>query len=122
MIVAVAVFFVLVLISAAAIVYPLLPGHGSPAPVQDVPAVGATDEDIERAVRDLRRARGRSGDFCPACGSPHKPVDRFCVKCGGELPQAAPPGPICPACGTALHEGDRFCSKCGHSMAPAEVA
>jgi uncharacterized OB-fold protein len=120
--VSVAVFFVLVLISAAAIVYPLLQGRRSPASAQEVRAVRATDEDIERAVRDLRRARGRSGDFCPACGSAHKPNDRFCVHCGGELPGAAPPSPVCPACGTALHEGDRFCSKCGHSMAPVEVA
>jgi uncharacterized OB-fold protein len=119
MIVGVAVFFVLVLISAAAIVYPLLPGRGSPAPAQ---AVTATDEDIERAVRGLRLARGRGGDFCPACGSAHKPEDRFCVHCGGELPRAAPSGPVCPECGTALHEGDRFCSKCGHSMEPVEVA
>jgi uncharacterized OB-fold protein len=119
MIVGVAVFFVLVLISAAVVVYPLLPGRGSPAPAQSAPA---SDEDIRRAVRDLRRARGRSGDFCPACGSPHKPDDRFCVHCGGELPGAASPGPLCPACGTALMTGDRFCSKCGHSMAPVEVA
>ena len=122
MIVGVAVFFVLVLISAAAIVYPLLQRRGAPAPARDVPAVRATDEDIERAVRDLRRSRGRSGDFCPACGNAHKPNDRFCVHCGGELPGAASPSRVCPACGAALQDGDRFCSKCGHSMAPAEVA
>jgi hypothetical protein len=122
MIVGVAVFFVLVLVSAAAIVYPLLQRGGAPVPAQDIPAVRATDEDIERAVRDLRRARGRGGSFCPACGSAHKPDDRFCVHCGGELRGAARPSPVCPACDAALQDGDRFCSKCGHSVAPVEVA
>lgn len=115
----IAAFLVLALISAAVIIYPLLAGRGSPTPAK---GVASTDEEIQRAVRDLRRARGRSGNFCPSCGSAYKANDRFCVYCGGELPLAAPSGPVCPACGAALHEGDLFCSKCGHSMTPEEAA
>ena len=42
----------LLLLAAAAVAYPLLPGR---APSSKTPAV--TDSDIEKAVRDLRRAR-----------------------------------------------------------------
>jgi predicted amidophosphoribosyltransferase len=113
--VSVAIFFLLALIAAAIIVYPLLPGR--------VPAV--TDGDIERVVRDLRRDRRRdaSGLSCPVCGQGYQAGDRFCVACGGALSetQAILPGLVCPSCGAAIHEGDHFCARCGHNMAAGEV-
>ena len=114
-----AVVFLLTVIVAGVLIYPLLPGR---APVQSEPAL--TDGEIERAVRDLRRARSRSGFFCPACGTGYKAGDHFCVRCGGELPQAAAAsaGPACPSCGAPIQESDSFCAKCGHSMVVEEAA
>ena len=115
------VFFVLAAISVGIIAYPLLPGR---APAQPVPAL--TDPEIERAVRDLRHRRGRGGLSCPSCGEAYQEGDRFCVRCGGSLPeveaQAEPDGLVCASCGASLHEGDQFCAKCGHRAAAEEVA
>lgn len=117
----VAIFFLLALGAAAIIVYPLLPGR-----VVAQPAPAITDGDIERAVQDLRRARRASGSdrSCPACGQGYQVGDRFCVRCGGALPQAqtASSGLVCPACGAALGQGDSFCAKCGHRLSAKEVA
>lgn len=115
----VAIFFLLALIVVAAIVYPLLPGRTSPQPA---PAV--TDREIERAVRSLRQARSRDGLVCPTCGQAYRAGDRFCVQCGGTLPQpeAASEGLACPSCGATFREGDQFCAKCGHVIAAGEAA
>jgi predicted nucleic acid-binding Zn ribbon protein len=110
---------VLAVIAAAAIVYPLLPGRTA-----SLWAPTVAEEDIERAVRDLRRARSRDGLFCPTCGQAYQPGDRFCVQCGGTLsqPQAATEGPACPSCGAPIGEGDQFCAKCGHGIVAEEAA
>ena len=120
----VAIFFLLALLAAAAIAYPLLPGR-APAPLAPV----VTDGDIEAAVRKLRRARTAGGRACPACGKAYQPGDRFCVRCGGALPPgdqsktALPPAePLCPSCGATLQKGDRFCAKCGHTLDGEEAA
>ena len=114
------IFFVLALITAVAVAYPLLPGR---TPARTVPTV--TDKDIERAVRNLRQARGRDGLFCPVCGKGYQAGDRFCVRCGGDLPQAraaAAGGQSCPACGAPVRKGDQFCAKCGHGVTGGEAA
>lgn len=120
----VAIFFLLALLAAAAIAYPLLPGR-APAPLAPV----VTDGDIEAAVRKLRRARAEGGRACPACGKAYQPGDRFCIRCGGALPPgdqskpALPPAELlCPSCGATLQKGDRFCAKCGHTLDDEEVA
>ena len=113
------IVLLLLLLAGAAVAYPLLPGR---APSPETPAV--TDDDIERAVRDLRRATSQEGHGCPACGQVYQAGDRFCVRCGGALPQAGTQalGPACPSCGEAVREGDEFCAKCGHSMRTGETA
>lgn len=112
------VFFLLALIAAGAIAYPLLPGR---SPARSTPVV--TDGDIERAVRDLRRSRRQSSAACPACGQGYQPGDRFCVRCGGSLPQSeAPAGSSCPSCGASLHGDEQFCPKCGHRLVGGEAA
>ena len=120
----VAIFTLLALLAAVAIVNPLLPGR-EPAPL--APAV--TDGEIEAAVRKLHRARAGGGRACPACGEAYQPGDRFCVRCGGALlpgDQVGSPLPsaglVCPSCGAALQEGDRFCAKCGYTLHSEEVA
>jgi predicted amidophosphoribosyltransferase len=122
----VAIFFVLAVIVAAAIVYPLLPGRST-----SLPKPTLTDGEIERAVRNLRRARGRDGLFCSICGQAFQPGDRFCVRCGGTLPQpqtdpvgarSKQPSAACPSCGATIREGDEFCAKCGHSVVAEEAA
>ncbi len=114
---AIAIFFVLTLISAAVIAYPLMPGR---AAAQPAPAV--TDGDIEQAVRRLRRSQSQSGPACPSCGRAYQPGDRFCVGCGAALPAVAPAERLCPSCGASLREDDRFCPKCGHDTMGAEAA
>jgi uncharacterized OB-fold protein len=113
----IAVFIVLAVVAAIAIVYPLLPGAASNLPVPVV-----TDSDIDQAVRHLRRPRSKSGLSCPSCGQTYQAGDRFCVGCGATLAEVAPAAPACPACGAVLHEGDRFCLKCGHNLVVEEVA
>lgn len=125
----IAVFFVLAIIVAAAIVYPLLPGR-----TRALPAPTLTDAEIERAVRRLRKTRSRDGLLCPTCGQAFQPGDRFCVRCGGTLsqPQVDPagsgrmdaerPSPACPSCGATVREGDEFCAKCGHRIIAEEIA
>ena len=112
------VVFLLTVIVAGVLIYPLLPGK---APVQPEPVL--TDGEIERAVRNLRQARSRRGLHCPTCGQGYMAGDRFCVRCGGELPQAAgaSTGSVCPSCGAPMREDDRFCAKCGHSMVAEEA-
>ena len=120
----VAIFFLLTLLAAGVIVYPLLPGHASAAPAPVV-----TDDEIETAVRRLLRTRAEGGRACPTCGAAYQPGDRFCVRCGGALPlgdqakSALPPaGPLCPSCGATLQKGDKFCAKCGYTLQGEEVA
>ena len=115
----VAIVLLLLLASAGAIVYPLLPGR---TPADQEPTV--TDGDIERAVRDLRTARNSDGLLCPQCGKSYQAGDLFCVRCGQDLPQDKPMplGPVCPSCGAAIEETDQFCAKCGHAIAVGEVA
>jgi hypothetical protein len=120
------VLLILFILATAAVAYPLLSRQASTA---SAPAV--TDRDIERALRRLRDADPRAapapaGDLhCPACAHPYVAGDRFCVKCGADLPAGpiAAPSPValaCPACGASLRAGDVFCSKCGHRAAAGE--
>lgn len=122
----IAIFFMLAVLVAAVIVYPLLPGRTT-----SLSAPRVTEEEIERVVRNLRRARSREGSFCPTCGQAFQPGDRFCVQCGGTLsqPKADPVGAehiqqslACPSCGATIREGDQFCAKCGHRIVAEEVA
>ena len=118
MIMAVAIFFVLALIVAIIVIYPLLPGWRTHEPKPVV-----TDGEIEQAVREFRRTGGPVGPQCPACGQSYQAGDSFCVRCGGVLPQAqATAGvPACPSCGATLRDGDQFCAKCGHALGAEEV-
>jgi len=121
---AIAVFLVVALAVAAVLVYPLLSGRApaQPAPAQPAPAL--TDDEIEQAVRTLRRSRAGTGLACPACGAAYQAGDRFCVRCGEALPQQAAPASgsrVCPSCGAAVVEGDRFCAKCGYNVGGEEV-
>ncbi len=110
------VFFLLALVAAAIIAYPLLEsltGRGKP---NQSPAV--TDGDIDRAVDKLRRTRSQGDHSCPACGQAYQAGDRFCVRCGHDLAaeKVVPAGPACPSCGASIHKEDQFCAKCGHRM------
>ncbi len=114
---AIVIFFVLALAVVAAIAYPLLPGR---MPTGIAPP---SDDEIAQAVAELRRQRKQGGLRCPTCGASYQPGDRFCVRCGGELPAAPEEAAalLCPRCGTPYHEGDRFCVQCGYALAK-EVA
>lgn len=114
------VFFVLAVIAAGIIAYPMMPGR---APAQ--PATVLTDGEIEQAMRALRRSRSGGGLVCPSCGRAAQAGDLFCVGCGTGLPQSgAQPEPddlVCTACGAGLHAGDQFCAKCGHPVGAEEA-
>ena len=114
-----AIVLLLAIACVGAVVYPLLPGR---TPAYPEPAV--TDGDIEKAVRDLRTARKSGGLLCPKCGTGYQAGDRFCVRCGQDLPQVQPAavGPVCPSCGATVQASDQFCAKCGHSIAAEEAA
>jgi hypothetical protein len=130
--VSIAILLLIAIIAAGAIIYPLLPGRTAsrPAPaLRPAQCAGTgstaskvvTDGDIEQAVRDLRRARGRRDLSCPACGKAYQAGDRFCVRCGAGLPEPGPAGQSCPSCGADLHKGDLFCPKCGRSVPAGEA-
>lgn len=115
-------FFLLFFIVAAAVVYPLLPGKvaASAAPVASRRTW--TDRRIEAAVRRIREARNRGGLMCPQCGRAYQVGDRFCVRCGADLPQeeAKTDVRICPSCGAGLRPADLFCARCGHRLSGEE--
>jgi uncharacterized OB-fold protein len=120
----VVLFFVLAAAVAAALVYPLLPGRG-PA-VESPAALGPawSDGQIEGAVRRIRQARQEDGLACPDCGHAYRPGDRFCVRCGAELPLpegAVAGGRVCPSCGAVVRGDELFCSRCGHRLAVEEA-
>lgn len=106
-------FFGLGLVATAAIVYPLLPGPRARQAAIAASASPVSEAEIDRAVRALVEARRAGEPRCPACDRPCQPGDRFCVGCGGTLPQVARTEPRCPSCGAAYREGDRFCARCG---------
>jgi uncharacterized OB-fold protein len=108
-----AIFLLLAVAVAAALVYPLMPGQRH---ARQVPQV--TDGEIVAAVQEVRRARAGSGHRCAACGQGHRPDDRFCVRCGAPLSQQPPSGLVCRECGAPVKREDAFCPKCGHH-APA---
>jgi predicted amidophosphoribosyltransferase len=112
----VVIFLVLAFVTAAVIAFPLLPAATASQAVT-VPGNGAAG----RSARRSGQAGSKPGRACPSCGAPVQPGDRFCVKCGGTLPQTRPAARTCPACGASLEAEDRFCRKCGHNL-PAEGA
>lgn len=114
----IAIFLVLLLVSAGVVAYPLFsPGKQVREPRS------VSEADIERALRTMRSARPKTGLACPACGRAYQAGDQFCVQCGQALPEkAVDRGPICPACGAPVHEGDLFCAKCGAEVPGKEVA
>jgi RNA polymerase subunit RPABC4/transcription elongation factor Spt4 len=124
------IFLLLAAASAGIIIYPMLPGRAPAQPAQHAPAL--TEGEIERAVRDLRRARSRSAEgsshdmlACPDCGAAYHQGDLFCVRCGRSLPtvdvKAAPDELLCSSCGNTLHAGDQFCAKCGQPVVTKEA-
>lgn len=119
----IAIFFVMAVIVAAVIVYPLFTRRAYADRAYARPAPSVTDADIERALVKLRGARRQGDATCPSCGATYTPGDQFCVRCGGALmpARATADGPVCPSCGATLRVGDRYCSACGHNMAAEEV-
>jgi predicted amidophosphoribosyltransferase len=114
----IAVFLIMLLVSAGIVVYPLL-SKGQRAGLPN--AVG--DADIDRALRKMRPVRPQAGLACPYCGRSYQAGDQFCVQCGEPLPEkAVVRGPVCPACGASVHEGDLFCAKCGAQVSGEEAA
>lgn len=116
-------FFLLSLIVAVVVIYPLLPGRAAAVP----PVAGRrtwTDQRIEAAVRRIHETRSRTSLTCPDCGRAYQAGDRFCVRCGADLPleEAAEGGRICPSCGAALRPGDIFCARCGYRLSGEETS
>ena len=117
-------FTLLSLIAAAAVVYPLLPGKVAASAAPEASRRTWTDRRIEAAVRRIHEARSRDGLMCPQCGRAYQAGDRFCMRCGADLPQGetATDGRICPSCGAGLRPGDVFCSRCGHRLSAEEAS
>lgn len=116
-------FFVLAAAVAALLVYPLLPGKGPAAESQVAGGRTWNDGQIEGAVRRIRAARREGGLACPDCGYGYQPGDRFCVRCGADLPRqvASADGRVCPSCGAVVRLDELFCSRCGHRLAVEEA-
>ena len=38
-----------------------------------------------RNKREARKAQAKAKPFCPYCGSPRQPENKFCIKCGNKL-------------------------------------
>ncbi len=113
----IAIFVVMLLVSAGLVVYPLFsPGKQGGLPVS------VSEADIDRALRKMRSNRPKAGLTCPKCGRAYQAGDQFCVQCGEALPdKPVARGPVCPACGVSVHEGDLFCAKCGAQISEGEA-
>ena len=60
---------------------------------------------------------------CPSCGADNPDDNRFCHRCGKEIPENPEPNVIghrCPKCGTENRVGLSYCSKCGANLENAE--
>ncbi|MDD5142987.1 zinc ribbon domain-containing protein [Methanoregula sp.] len=59
---------------------------------------------------------------CPACNSPVIAGNRFCEKCGEQIPPPSAPvqAPVCRSCGTPLLPNARFCDNCGDPVKKPE--
>ena len=53
--------------------------------------------------------------FCPNCGAPTVPGQRFCANCGRPV-SATPPVVSCAKCSAALAADAKFCAVCGHAV------
>ena len=107
----IALFFVLAILVAAAVVQPLLPGsHVS------YPLPGSRSRSLP--ARSSPAPGWTQGPACPTCGAPVMPGDNYCVGCGGVL---AVRGATCAACGVPTAEDDEFCRKCGARLRGGEA-
>jgi hypothetical protein len=61
----------------------LQPAEVVPTPTSEL------DQEIEREVARLRAASADPASFCPACGGPVGPGDRYCMRCGEPLTEGA---------------------------------
>lgn len=89
------------------------PTGASQRPARGAPKSAA--EEIEARVAQRRSATPPAGEApkaeaCAQCGTPARPGDRFCAKCGAALIVD------CVKCGRAARAGDQFCASCGEPL------
>ncbi|MDA8320083.1 MAG: zinc ribbon domain-containing protein [Actinomycetota bacterium] len=103
-------------------------GTGPDAGWQAAPP-GRREAVASRAGRTMARLTHflRTAWTCPACGHGALPADRFCQKCGAEVPPprwaGAEDGPhsrspvsppvLCVGCGNRITAGNMYCTQCG---------
>ena len=68
------------------------------------------DSDFAEPAAPVAPAAPAGGAFCPNCGAPVTPGQRFCGQCGNALAKS------CPGCGAPADPGARFCGQCGTKL------
>lgn len=58
--------------------------------------------------------------YCPTCGSYTESDEKWCAKCGAELPEAEQKHRVsnnkCSACGRVNSRKNKWCANCGHNL------
>ena len=69
--------FLMALAVVGWVAYPLIKGIRSPD-------TASLEEELEQQVK-ARRKRKKHHLICPSCGSPYRPGDLYCSRCGQKL-------------------------------------
>ncbi len=57
---------------------------------------------------------------CPNCQALNQAGDRYCMRCGHELPSQGPQKALCPNCGAETRRDAAFCTNCGTALSQQE--
>jgi ribosomal protein L40E len=57
---------------------------------------------------------------CPNCQALNEAGNRYCMRCGHELPSQGPQRALCPNCGAVTKPGATFCTNCGTPLPQQE--
>ncbi len=80
--------------------------HSAPTPIPDVPKPVSLPTESETGETSK----------CPSCGLDAGPDDKFCRRCGKDLPARSERQVVCGNCNTSVQMPAEFCGTCGKPL------
>jgi hypothetical protein len=93
----------------------MMPQYGQPGARQASPP-----PPWERWTRWARPGTPFNQVVCPNCQALNEAGNRYCMRCGHELPSQGPQQALCPTCGAVTKLGAAFCTNCGTPLPQQE--